>query len=69
MTEKDPGSSGKKLSKSDDDTLERRNKSYEKVLDAQIAYVRAVNNFDENAGELGVRWMKKAQWHEKEFGW
>lgn len=70
MTEKDPGSSGKKLSKSDDDTLERRNKSYEKVLDLQILYIHRVQSghFDEIANAL-YRWKSKSAWHEKEFGW
>lgn len=70
MTEKDPGVSGKKLSKSDDDTLERRNKSYEKVLDLQILYIRRVQSgqFDEIPNALH-RWKSKSEWHEKEFGW
>lgn len=67
---KDPGIKGKKLSKSDDDTLERRNKSYEKVLDLQIAFIRARQDglFDA-IDERRDRWKAKSQWHEKEFGW
>jgi hypothetical protein len=69
-TETDPGSKGKKLSKSDDDTLERRNKSFEKVLDLQIKYIRAFQEglFDE-VENAKARWKAKSQWHEKEFGW
>jgi hypothetical protein len=61
---------GKKLSKSNDDTLERRNKSYEKVLDLQIKYIRArqMGHFDEIPNAL-FRWKSKSEWHEKEFGW
>lgn len=66
----DPGVQGKKLSKSDDDTLERRNKSYEKVLDAQIAWIRikGQGKFDGET-EAYSRWKAKSAWHEKEFGW
>lgn len=65
----DPGSTGKKLSKSNDDTLERRNKSYVKVQDAMIAWVRARQAEEPEAEELRERWQKKSEWHEKEFGW
>jgi hypothetical protein len=70
VTEKDPGVGGKKLSKSNDDTLERRNKSYEKVLDLQIRYIQAMQQglFDDQANRL-ARWKAKSEWHEKEFGW
>lgn len=63
--------SGKKLSKSgNDDTLERRNKSYEKVLDAQIAWIKiqGQGKFDGET-EAYNRWKGRAAWHEKEFGW
>ncbi len=67
MTDKDPGVSGKKLSKSDSEvTLEARNKSFNKVLDAQIAYLRAEGD---EFYELRERWLKKSEWHEKEYGW
>lgn len=65
----DPGISGKKLSKSGDNGLEARNKSYEKVLNAQINYIRATQSGNPDSDELKVRWLKKSQWHEKEFGW
>lgn len=70
MATTDPGSTGKKLSKSNDDTLERRNKSYEKVLDLQATYIRRVQSgqFDEIPNAL-FRWKQKSEWHEKEFGW
>lgn len=70
MSENDPGIKGKKLSKSDDDTLERRNKSYEKVLDLQIDYIRKVQHgrFDGIPTALH-KWKSKSEWHEKEFGW
>lgn len=64
-------SSGKKLSKSDSgDKLEARNKSFEKVLDLQIAYIRTVQQgkFDAQPTAL-YRWKSKAEWHEKEHGW
>lgn len=62
--------SGKKLSKSDDDSLERRNKSYEKVLDLQISYIKARQEglFD-SIEDRRIRWKAKSEWHEKEFGW
>lgn len=70
MTEQDPGTGGPKLSKSGDNRLEERNKSYNKVLDAQIAwmYERRRGCLD-MADELFIRWKKKSEWHEKEFGW
>lgn len=71
MSEKDPGTSGKKLSKSDSEAqLEARNKSYNKMLDLQSAYIRARSEgkFDEIPNAL-FRWKNKAEWHEKEFGW
>lgn len=67
----DPGTGGPKLSKSDSGAvLEARNKSYEKVLNAFIAwhYERRRGCAD-MADELYVRWKKKSEWHEKEFGW
>ena len=67
--ETDPGVQGEKLSKSSDDTLERRNKSYEKVIDTQIAWIRALRNKSADTGDLYVRYLKKSEWHEKEFGW
>lgn len=71
MTEKDPGVSGAKLSKSDGEAqLDARNKSFNKVLDAQIAYIkiRGQGKFDGETEAL-ARWRNKSQWHEKEFGW
>lgn len=70
MSEQDPGVQGTKLSKSGSNGLEERNKSYEKVLDLQILYIRARQEgmFDEIPDAL-VRWKKKSEWHEKEFGW
>lgn len=70
MATTDPGVQGKKLSKSGDNSLEERNKSYNKVLDAQIAYIRAVNEgkFDDIPNAL-ERWEKKSEWHEKTYGW
>ena len=70
MAATDPGSTGKKLSKSSDDTLERRNKSYQKVLDLQIAWIstRGEGKFDDEA-EAYSRWRAKSAWHEREFGW
>lgn len=70
MAEADPGVQGTKLSKSADDTLERRNKSYNKVLDAQNAYlkIRGQGKFDGETEAL-ARWKAKSAWHEKEFGW
>lgn len=64
----DPGVSGKKLSKSGDGGLEARNKSYEKVLDLEIAWIRAEREGLSDAEELRIRWQKKAEWHEKEYG-
>jgi hypothetical protein len=67
----DPGTGGKKLSKSDSgEKLEARNKSFNKVLDLQIAYVRMVQSgkFD-GIPTARHRWKAKAEWHEKEFGW
>lgn len=66
--EVDPGVSGKKLSKTDDGNLALRNKSYGKVLDAQINWIRAHQAVSPDALELKVRWQKKSEWHEKEFG-
>lgn len=71
MSEKDPGTGGKKLSKSDsEERLDARNKSFNKVLDAQIAYIkiRGQGKFDGETEALS-RWRNKSQWHEKEFGW
>lgn len=69
-TEKDPGVAGKKLSKSDsEEKLEARNKSYGKVLDAYIKWLDANFADDVAADELKIRWQKKSEWHEKEFGW
>lgn len=65
----DPGVSGKKLSKSDDNATEERNKSYSKVLDAQINWIKAHQTNDPETEDLKVRWEKKLAWHEKEFGW
>lgn len=69
MADKDPGIQGKKMSKSSDNTLELRNKSYSKVLNTQIDYIRALQEGSPEAPELLVRWHKKSEWHEKEFGW
>lgn len=72
MTETDPGVQGKKLSKSggDDAKLIARNKSYNKVLDAQATYIRTreEGKFDEIPNAL-FRWKSKSEWHEKEHGW
>lgn len=71
MAEEDPGTQGKKLSKSDGEAqLEARNKSYNKVLDLQATYIRRVESgqFDEIPNAL-FRWKQKSEWHEKEFGW
>ena len=70
MTEQDPGSTGKKLSKSGDNALEERNKSYNKVLDLQIAWIRirGEGKFDGEA-EAYSRWRAKSEWHEKTYGW
>lgn len=65
----DPGVIGKKLSKSDNLGLELRNKSFNKVQDAQINYIRAHQAGSSDAPELHERWMKKVEWHEKEFGY
>jgi hypothetical protein len=59
----DPGIKGKKLSKSSDDTLERRNRSMEKVLDAMIAWARSRTEEDLAA------WEKRSLEHERQFGW
>lgn len=69
MVEKDPGVQGKKLSKSSDDVIEKRNKSYEKILDLEIAWIHAANHEEPDAEDLRIRWSKKREWHEKEFGW
>lgn len=67
MVEQAPGTGGPKLSKSgSDEQREARNKSFNKVLDAQFAYFSATG---EEAEELRTRWLKKSEWHEKEFGW
>lgn len=74
MTEsgtEDPGTGGKKLSKSDSEAqLDARNKSYNKVVDLQAIYIRRVESgqFDEIPNAL-FRWKNKSAWHEKEFGW
>jgi len=71
MTEQDPGSTGTKLSKSGgDDKIIARNKSYLKVLELQMTYLRRVQSghFDEIPNAL-FRWKQKAEWHEKEHGW
>lgn len=72
MTETDPGCTGKKLSKSggEDAKLIARNKSYLKVLELQMKYIRAQQSgqFDE-IPNAKFRWLQKAEWHEKEFGW
>lgn len=70
MATTDTGSTGKKLSKSSDDTLERRNKSYEKLLDLQIAWIiiKGEGKSDDEA-EAYSRWRAKSAWHEREFGW
>lgn len=65
----DPGISGKKLSKSDTNATEERNKSYSKVLDAQINWIRAHQSGSDEAPDLKVRWEKKLAWHEQEYGW
>ena len=61
-------STGQKLSKSGDNGIEARNKSYEKVLDMEIAWINAEREGLSDAEELRIRWQKKAEWHEKEFG-
>lgn len=68
MTEKDPGISGKKLSKSSDDTFERHVKELGKVLDSQLNWIRASQLGDPSAPDLLVRWKKKSEWFQKEFG-
>jgi hypothetical protein len=63
--------SGEKLSKSDSgEALAARNKSYEKVLDAQNAYlrIRGRGRFDGETEALS-RWRAKSAWHEKTYGW
>lgn len=68
--ETDPGSTGAKLSKSNtEERTEQRNKSYDKVLDRQIAYVWAVQFGVDNPDDFLRSWKSKAEWHEKEFGW
>lgn len=71
MTENDPGTQGKKLSKSggDDAKLIARNKSYLKVLGAQSAWIEAQKSNPEGSEELRLKWLSKSQWHEKEYGW
>lgn len=70
MSEKDPGTGGDKLSKSDSGAaLLARNKSYDKVLTAEINYIRSVLTGEGDYDDLYERWIKKAEWHEKEFGW
>lgn len=72
MTEQetDPGIGGPKLSKSGSSNLEERNKSYNKVMDAEIAWHRERKyGCLDLADELRVRWKKKAEWHEKMYGW
>lgn len=69
MKENDPGVQGAKLSKSGDNKLEDRNKSYNKVMDAQVNWIRAIINKQPDAADLHIRWQKKSEWHEKEFGW
>lgn len=59
----DPGVRGKKLSKSSDDALERRNRSMDKVLDAMIAWCRSGSAEDAEA------WEKRSLEHERQFGW
>lgn len=66
---KDPGTGGDKLSKSGGNGVKERNKSFEKVLDAQINWIRVRNENQPEADDLKVRWLKKSEWHEKEFGW
>lgn len=70
MAEADPGVQGTKLSKSGDNSLEERNKSYNKVLDAQNAYlkIRGQGKFDGETEALS-RWKAKSAWHEKTYGW
>lgn len=75
--EKDPGIGGPKLSKSSwgTSTFHERNKSYNAVLDAQIAYIRAVQSNEDtpttelNPEQLFERWQKKVEFHERAFGW
>jgi len=70
MVEQDPGVGGDKLSKSDSGAaLEARNKSYNKVLDAEINYITAILTGEGDQDELYERWLKKSEWHDKEFGW
>lgn len=70
MTEKDPGTGGKKLSKSDSEAqLEARNKSYNKVLERQAGYIWAVQAKVDNPDDFLRSWKNKSEWHEKEFGW
>lgn len=68
-TETDPGVRGKKLSKSSDDTLERRNQSMEKVLDTMIAWVRSVQSGAEDQDERLAAWEKRSLEHGRQFGW
>lgn len=69
MVEKDPGVGGPKLSKSGSGNIAERNKSYEKVLDTMIEYVKAKQAGLDTADDLLVRWEKKSVWHLKEYGW
>jgi len=70
VTEKDPGTQGKKLSKSDSEVQhDARNKSYNKVLDTQAAYIWAAQSKADNVEDFLRSWKKKSEWHEKEFGW
>lgn len=71
VSEQDPGTGGKKLSKSDSEAqLEARNKSYGKVIDAQIVWMyEKRGGCADMAAELRIRWLKKSEWHEKTFGW
>lgn len=67
--DRDPGIGGPKLSKSNDNTLEERNKSYEKMLDAEIAWIRSEVAGLSDAEELRLRWEKKCEYHERTYGW
>lgn len=67
--EQDPGVKGKKLSKSSDDSLVRRNQSMEKVLDAMIAWVRCVQSGDGDRDELLSAWQRRSMEHSRQFGW
>lgn len=65
----DPGIKGKKLSKSSDDTLVRRNQSMDKVLDAMIAWVRSLQSGEPDADEMLAAWKKRSLEHARQFGW